>query len=94
MDALVVMFVASFATCEFLREPIFNDGIFAAIDSFVSILLAYVAGRRLVEPDLRLATVRRIVILFLLTGPIGMYEWRMGANPYGWFGQNFLGLDK
>jgi hypothetical protein len=93
MDALVVMFVASFATSEILHEPIVNDGIFAAIDSFVSTLLAYLVGRRLVEPDLRLATVRRIVILFLLTGPIGVWEWRMGANPYGWFGQNFLGLD-
>jgi len=92
MDALVVLFVASWATTEILREPIVNDGIFSAIDSFVSILLAYVTGRRLIEPDLRLETVRRIVIFFLLTVPIGLYEWRMGTNPYGMVAQEFLGI--
>ena len=92
MDALVVMFVVSFATSEILHEPILNDGIFAALDSFVSILLAYATGRRLIEPDLRLETVRRIVIFFLLTAPIGLWEWRMGTNLYGIFGQKFLGI--
>jgi hypothetical protein len=92
MDALVAMFVASFAITEILREPIVNDGILAAIDSFVSILLAYVAGRRLIEPDLRLETVRRIVILFLLTAPIGLYEWKMATDPYGLVGQKILGI--
>jgi hypothetical protein len=92
MDALVVLFVASFATSEILYEPVMNDGIFNAIDTFVSILLAYAVGRRLIEPDLRLETVRRIVILFLLTAPIGLYEWRMGTNPYGLIGQKFLGI--
>jgi hypothetical protein len=93
MDALVVMFVASVATTNILLQPVMNDGILAGIESFVSILLAYAAGRRLIEPDLRLEAVRRMVILFLLPGPIGVWEWRMGANPYGWFGQTFLGLD-
>jgi len=94
MDALVIMFVVSFATSEILHEPILNDGIFAALDSFVSILLAYVTGRRLIEPDLRLETARRIVIFFLLTAPIGVWEWRMGTNLYGIFGQKFLGISE
>ena len=53
MDALVVLFVLSFAISEILHEPIMNDGIFAAVGNFVSIVLAYVAGRQLIEPDLR-----------------------------------------
>jgi hypothetical protein len=92
MDALVVMFVASISTTEILREPIVTNGIFAGIDSFVSILLAYVAGRRLIEPDLRLEAVRRIVILFLVTSPIGVWEWRMEQNLYTEFGQKYLGV--
>jgi hypothetical protein len=92
MDALVVMFVASIATTEILREPIMALGIFGSIDSFISILLVYVTGRRLIEPDLRLEAVRRIVILFLLTSPIGVWEWRMEQNPYTTFGQTHLGI--
>jgi hypothetical protein len=92
MDALVVMFVASITATEILREPIVANGIFAGIDSFISILLAYVTGRRLIEPDLRLKAVKKIVILFLLTAPIGAWEWRMEQNPYTEFGQKFLGI--
>jgi hypothetical protein len=93
MDALVVMFVASFSITEILREPILNTGIFGAIDCFVSTLLAYVTGRRLIEPGLRLKAVRRIVMLLLLTAPIGIWQWRMVSNPYGMFGQKFLGIE-
>jgi hypothetical protein len=92
MDALVIMFVASVAITNILFQPVLNDGILAGVESFVSILLTYVTGRRLIEPDLRLQTVRRIVTLFLLTGPIGIYEWRMEQNPYEIFGQKFLGI--
>ena len=81
MDALVCMFVASIAVTEILREPIMANGIFAGIDAFISILLAYVAGRRLIEPDRRFEAVKRIVILFLLTAPICFWEWRMEQNP-------------
>jgi hypothetical protein len=93
MDALVVMFVVSFAITSILREPILNSAIFGAIDCFVSFFLAYVTGRRLIEPGFRLEAVRRIVIFFLLTAPIGIWEWRMGTNPYGMFGQKFLGIE-
>ena len=47
---------------------------------------------QLIEPDLRLATVRRFVILVLLDGIPGLYEWRMGQSLYGMFGQKFLGI--
>ena len=92
MDLLAVLFPASIGLSEILHSAVLNDGIFVAIGSFVSISMAYVAGRTLIEPDLRLATVRRFVILVLWDGLPGLYEWRMGQNPYGIFGTNVLGL--
>jgi hypothetical protein len=87
MDALVFLFWVSFLTTEILREPVMNDGILAAVESFVSQLLAYVVGRQLIEPDLRFKTVRRFVTFILLLCPFGMYEWRFGQSVYGIFGQ-------
>jgi hypothetical protein len=91
MDALVPLFVISYALSEILHEPVMNDGILSAITTFVSIVLAYAAGRVLVEPDLRLTTVRRIVILFLLPGPICVYQF-MNRNIYGIIGNRILKL--
>jgi hypothetical protein len=91
MDALVPLFFFSFTLSEILHEPVLNDGIFFAITYFVSIVLAYVVGRQLIEPDLRLAAVRRIVILMLLPGPICVYQW-MNRNIYGIVGNRFLNL--
>jgi hypothetical protein len=92
MDLLVVLFTASVALSEILHAPILNNGILSAIDAFVSMVLAYVVGRQLIEPDLRLATVRRFVVLVLLDGISGLYEWRMARNLYGIFGIRVLGL--
>jgi hypothetical protein len=92
MDILVGLFVVSIAASEVLRERVTNDGIQAAIISFVSIFLAYAVGRTMIEPGLRLATIRRIVILILFLGPIGLYEWRFGQNLYGVIGQRIFQL--
>lgn len=92
MDLLVVLYTASVSLSEVLHEPVRNDGIFAAMELFVSIILAYAAGRQLIEPNLRLAAVRRIVILVLLNGPTNLYEWRMGASPWGMVGQRLFGV--
>jgi hypothetical protein len=92
MDLLVLLFTASLGLSEILHAPVTNDGIFFAISTFVSIFLAYVVGRTLIEPDLRLATVKMFVILLLLDGIPGLYEWRMGQNLYGIFGQKVLGI--
>src|SRR5271170_331693 len=92
MDVLVVFFAASVGLSEILHAPVFNDGIFSAINAFVSIALAYMVGRQLIEPDLRFATVRRFVILVLLDFPFGLWEWKMGQNLYGVFGVRVLGL--
>ena len=92
MDLLVLLYTASIGLSEILHAPLLTDGIFSAIDAFISILLAYAAGRGLIEPDLRLATVRRFVTLVLLNVLPSLYEWRMGQSLYGMFGQRVLGL--
>lgn len=91
MDALVIAFVASVGLSEILHQPILNGGILSAVSAFVSMALAYMVGRQLIEPDLRLVTVRRFVILVLLNVVPGLYEWRMQQNLYGMFGDKFLG---
>jgi hypothetical protein len=93
MDILVGLFIVSITASEVLRERVMNDGIFVALISFISIFLAYAVGRTMIEPGLRLVTVRRIVILMLLLGPLGLYEWRMGQNLYGVIGIRFFNLD-
>jgi hypothetical protein len=90
MDLLILLYTASIGLSEILHGPSINDGIFSAFDAFVSIFMAYVVGRTLIEPDLRLATVRRFVILVLLDGPPGLYEWKMGQSLYGIFGDRVL----
>lgn len=92
MDLLVVLFAASVGLSEILHAPVINDGIFAAMIAFISMVLAYAAGRQLIEPDLRLATMRRFVILVLLDGPFGLYEWKMGSSLYGILGAKVLGI--
>jgi hypothetical protein len=92
MDLLVVLYTGSIGLSEILHAPVLNDGIFSAMDAFIAIFLAYVVGRKLIEPNLRLATVRRFVILVLLDGIPGLYEWRMGQSLYGIFGERVLGI--
>lgn len=92
MDALVFLFWVSWSASEIFGEPVMNDGILAAVSAIVFYLMAYATGRRLIEPDLRLETVRRIVIFILLLGPIGLYEWRFLQSPYAIFGLKVLGI--
>jgi hypothetical protein len=82
----------SWSASEIFGEPVMNDGILAAVSAIVFYLMAYAAGRWLIEPNLRLETVRRIVIFILLLGPIGLYEWRFLQSPYAIFGQKVLGI--
>ena len=93
MDILVGLFIVSITASEVFRERVMNDGVFAALTAFISIVLAYAAGRMIVEPGLRLVTVRRFVILILLLGPIGLYEWRFGQNLFGVIGHRVFNLD-
>ncbi len=90
VDILVVLFIIGTGASEILRERVMNDGIHLTFTAFVSIFLAYATGRKIIEPGLRLATVRRIVILVLLLGPLGLYEWRLGQNLYGIAGEKIF----
>jgi hypothetical protein len=92
MDVLVVLFWVSWSASEILGEPVRNDGIFSAISAIVVYLMTYATGRRLIEPNLRMETVRRFVIFILLLGPVGLFEWRFAWSPYSMIGQNFLGV--
>ncbi len=92
MDILVLLYTASIGLSEILHAPVQTDGIFSAVTTFIIVFLSYVAGRKLIEPDLRLATVRRFVKLVLLDGLLGLWEWRMGQSLYGIFGHRVLGL--
>jgi hypothetical protein len=89
MDLLVLLYTASIGLSEILHASV-SDGLFSAMDAFISMFMAYAAGRTLIEPDLRLATVRRFVTLVLLDAPGALYEWRMGQSLYGLFGDRVL----
>lgn len=89
MDFLVGSFLVCLTGTEVLREHDTKDGLCIAAISFVSMLLCYVIGRTMIEPDLRMATVQRIVLLVLLLGLPGIFEWRMGHNIYAPLGKYF-----
>ena len=88
MDILVLLYTASIGLSEILHAPIRQDGILSAITAFISIFLSYVVGRTLIEPDLRLAVVRRFVLLVLLNVIPGLYEWRMQQSLYAKFAES------
>jgi hypothetical protein len=89
MDFLVGSFLISLTASEVLGEQVVKDGISIAGLCFVAYFLPYVVGRTMIEPELRLATVRRIVFLSLLLGIPGLFEWRMGRNLYSSVGRIF-----
>ena len=89
MDFLVVSFLISLTVTEVLYEHVTKDGIFLAVIGFISMLLPYAVGRTMIEPKLRLATVQRIVLMTLLLGLPGVFEWRMGRNLYASIGKIF-----
>src|SRR5579859_5925627 len=90
-DVLVLAFMVSLTISELFREWIRNDGILLAVSSFISIFLAYMVGRKLIEPNLRISTVRRFVLLVLLLGPFCLLELRLQQNFYGVIAERFLG---
>jgi hypothetical protein len=82
MDLWVVLFMLSLAASELLREKSPKDGLALFGDMFVQMFFAYVVGRCLIEPNLRMATTKRIVLLFLCLTPAILFEYRMGRNPW------------
>ena len=82
MDLWVILFMLSMGASEFLRETSTKDGLALFANVFLQMFFAYVVGRCLIEPDLRIPTVKRIVLLFLCLTPAILWEYRMGENPW------------
>jgi hypothetical protein len=90
MDLWIVLFLVSITLSEFLRENNFTNAIFTIVNGITSMLFPYIAGRLLIEPGLRLRTVKHFVILILFLSVLGLYELRMGLNPYAIAGSHIL----
>lgn len=82
MDVWMILFIVSLTLSEVLGEYVFNDALMFVFQGIFAMFFPYVVGRQLLEPHLRLKTVKRIVILVLILAPIALYEFRMGANLY------------
>jgi len=93
MDLWVVLFILSQLASETMRESSPKDGIAFFASYITQVYLAYVVGRRLIEPDLRVKTLQRIVLLFLCLTPCIAWEYRMTENPWVRFGSQVLHLD-
>ena len=88
LDLWVTLFVLSFGASEILREPNPRDGA-VLFSSYVSaVFLAYIVGRRVIEPKLRIATVQRIVLLFVSLTPFILYEY-LKRNPWVMMASHF-----
>jgi hypothetical protein len=75
LDLWVTLYALSFLATELLREPDPKAGavLFSSVAS--ATYLAYVVGRRVIEPNLRLATVQRITLLFVCLTPFVLLEY-------------------
>lgn len=82
VDLWVFLFMCSLTASEVLNERVLNDGIFTTISNILDFLLPYIVGRLLIEPNLRLPTAKKFVVMILLMAPISLYELRLGSNPY------------
>src|SRR6202012_2279854 len=87
VDLWILLFMCSLTASEISRETVLNDGIFIVIGGITSMLFPYLVGRFLIEPNLRLATVKRFVSIILCLTIFGLYELRMGINPYAIIGE-------
>jgi len=82
MDLWVTLFALSLAASELLREPSPKDGANMFAARVTQVFLAYVVGRRLIEPNLRVATMQRLVLLVVCLTPFILFEYRMAQNPW------------
>ncbi len=92
MDLWVLIFVVSIALSELLREYSPKDGMILWLTNFLEMFFGYVVGRQIIEPELRLETVKRIVFLFIAQTPLAFFEFRFGQNLWLNFGRSLFGL--
>lgn len=81
-DLWILLYLASYLATEASRENSPKDGLVFFASVSISTLFPYVVGRRLIEPGLRLATVKRIVLLFLCLTPFILLEAGIGLNVW------------
>jgi len=93
MDIWVALYVLSFILSEVTRERITKDGMLIAVSGITGMALPYIVGRRLIEPELRLPTLKRWVFLMLMLLPLGLFEFRMGQSLFVMMAGRVLGLD-
>jgi hypothetical protein len=92
LDLWVVLFMVSIGLSEVLREYNPKDGIVLWMEDFIEMFLAYIVGRQIIEPELRMETVKRIIFLVLCLTPGVLFEYRFGQNLYVKFGPSIFGL--
>jgi hypothetical protein len=93
MDLWVVVFMISLGLSEVLRENIMKDGLVQWSQDFIEMFLVYIVGRQLIEPNLRLETVKRIIFLFVCQTPFALYERRISQNVWLNLARNVFGVE-
>jgi hypothetical protein len=88
LDLWVTLYAISFATSELLREDNPKDGAILFGAYVCQVFFAYVVGRRVIEPNLRVATVQRIILLFVCLTPFILYEY-LARNPWTMMASHF-----
>jgi hypothetical protein len=81
LDLWVTLYALSFAASELFKEPSPKDGAVVFTATASAVFVAYILGRRVIEPGLRVATVQRIVLLFVCLTPLIIYEY-LKRNPW------------
>lgn len=94
MDLWVLIFMLSIGLSETLREGNPKDGIILWMEDFIEMFFAYVVGRQVIEPSLRLETIKRVIFLFICQTPMALYEYRFGVNPWMNFGGKIFGIEQ
>jgi hypothetical protein len=83
MDLWILIYVAGYAISELRGDESAKDGLSLWMQiGFSEIFLGYIVGRQIIEPELRLATIKRLIFLFMLQTPFALWEYRMGSNPW------------
>jgi hypothetical protein len=89
MDLWVLIFIVGYAISELRGDESAKDGMSLWLQiGFSEIFLGYIVGRQIIEPELRLATIKRLIFLFMLQTPFALWEYRMGTNPWMNVGRN------
>ncbi len=93
MDLWVVIFVISYGISEVTKDYVPKDGMIQWMQvGFTEMFLGYIVGRQIIEPNLRVETIKRIIFLFMAQTLFALYEFRMGQNLWLNWGRSIFGL--